>query len=215
MSRTARRFINLFLLTSVGLSGVLGCKACSKDENESGTDAGTAVRFALIDDDELGMELQLSEKWTPSMDPALPSTTIVDARFVAPLPGLSVRPRLVVTKNQAKDPSGPPLNLLVDRTVDATKASLRAPGVKIRRISTKSWKIDGLDVASFELGYVVTHPRSEKQSQVTQRTLLTVRRVAGKAFVVDLTATFVDKVDQSIGDEIENVFKSLKFRPVN
>ena len=207
------RFLGLCLLPV--LSGFVACKACDENIGESDADSGVEVRFARIHDEQLAMELRLSEKWTPSMDSAQASTTVVDARYVAPLPGLTVRPRFVVTKTPLKGASRPELSQLLDSTIEATKVSLRTPGVKVRRVSTKSWKIDGADVASFELGYVVTHPSSEKESEVTQKTLLTLRENAEEVFAVDLTATFVDNADQSIGDEIENVFKSLKFLPVN
>jgi hypothetical protein len=202
-------------LSLLGLGGLLclaSCDACGKGAAELNTDSGPTIRFARISDDEIGLQVELSDKWTPSIDSAQPESTVVDARYFAPMDGLAVRPRFIITKSARPPESTLSLEAYVERTIDSTKSSLASPNVKIRRVSTKSWKVDGVDVASFEIGYVVTHPTNEAESMVIQKSLVAYRsNASGDSFAVEITASFVDNDDHTIGDEVESVLKSLKF----
>ena len=193
----------------------LGCDSCSKETPEEEPDAGKAVRMARFEDESIGLEISLSDHWTVSVAANQPKSTILDARYISPNEGQLVRPRLLASKQTLPPGAKKALDEILERSIEATKRSLASTKVKVRRISTKSWRIDGVDVSSFELSYVITKPATERQVEVTQKSLLAIREDGNSIpYALEINATYVENDGAVLGSEIETVFRSLKFSPV-
>lgn len=198
------------------LLAALAFGACKNAEPETKADASQASRMARFQDEVLGLELRLSDRWTVLVAADQAESTILDARYAAGTDGALVRPRLLVSKRAVPADSKSDLATLLDRSIERTKASLSSTQVRIRRVSTKSWQVDGVDVSSFDLSYIISNPVSEREVEVTQKSLLALRRSLGEAvnpglFLLEINATYVENAGTTLGSEIETVFRSLKF----
>ena len=195
------------------LAGVTGCDGCSKQkEAEDSLDGGNTTRYMTFAAENTGLQLQLSEKWTPMLNPNMPESIIVDARYVVPLKGLPVRPRITVSQYALGIDAERKLNGLVDEAIDQLKTTLRRPNVKIKRVSTRSLIIDGRSAGGFDLKYAVVEPKSERESRIIQRTLLIIPQDSNQnRYKVEITATYVETDDREVADEVESMFNSIKF----
>ncbi|MEE2901801.1 MAG: hypothetical protein VYC39_05700 [Myxococcota bacterium] len=195
------------------LAGLAACDGCSKQKAaEDSLDGGKADRYITFAAENTGLQLQLSEKWTPLLNPNMPESTIVDARYVVPLKGLPVRPRIIVSQFALGTEAENKLDELVDEAIDQLKGTLRRPNVKIKRVSTRSLTIDGRSAGGFDLKYAVTDPKSERESRIIQRTLLIVSQDSNQnRYKVEITATYVETDDTEVADEVESMFNSIKF----
>ena len=191
-----------------------GCEGCGDKETvENNLDGGVSVQLITFTDESTGLELQLSEKWTPLMNPNTPESVVVDARYIVPIQGLPVRPRVVVSQVPFETERSAKLEDVIDSEIDVLKTSLRRPNVKIKRISTRSLIIDGRSAGGFDLKYAVVEPKSERESLILQRTLMIFAQDSGeKQRKVEITATYVESGDREVADEVESMFNSIKFR---
>ena len=199
----------LFLLLLL----LAGCEGCGDEETvENNLDGGVSVQLITFTDESTGLELQLSEKWTPLMNPNTPESVVVDARYIVPIQGLPVRPRVVVSQVPLETERSAKLEDVIDSEIDVLKASLRRPNVKIKRISTRSLIIDGRSAGGFDLKYAVVEPKSERESLILQRTLMIFAQDPDeKQRKVEITATYVETGDREVADEVESMFNSIKF----
>jgi|GEM_PF-5204825 len=195
------------------LVGMTACDSCSKQKGaEDSLDGGKAIRYMTFAAENTGLHLQLSEKWTPLLNPNMPESIIVDARYVVPVKGLPVRPRIIVSQHALEVGSEQKLDELVDEAIDQLKATLRRPNVKIKRVSTRSLIIDGRSAGGFDMKYAVIEPKSELESRILQKTLLIISEGSNqKRYKIEITATYVETEGAEVADEVESMFNSIKF----
>jgi hypothetical protein len=201
MARTV--FEHHALACLIALTALNACKS-----EEGPADAGIAS--TSIDDDELGLQMELTPAWDlAKIDRQKYPMIVADARR-KPEHGRPylVAPRLMVTADPTDEKNAADV-------IRAAQTDLRSfgekRGVAIERMAMSTRHAGTFEVGDVELAYKVKSAKGDNDRGVVQRSIMTrVPKKDGSAVALTVTVTYMSDDADLVAPEVHRILGSLK-----